>query len=295
MTVFDSNAILLYLAEKTGKFLPPSTPAARGPMLSWLMFIASGIGPFSGQAVHFRHNAPEPVPYAANRYLYEANRHWGIVDTRLAKHRYMLGDDVHARRHGVLGLGAPGAVRARRRRVAEVPERQAAARRDQRAAGRAARARAQGPAHVQDRDGRRGARANFMFPQNVSDAPEALARLRECVPNAAPSRAGSARPHRSRRSRRRPSATRLPGRDRALELHAVREAERQAAARAASRPPASACRTPCSRLRRRASRPRAGRASPSRRRRRASARATPVGSRRNPTDATLMPSSRPIR
>jgi len=91
--VFDSNAILLYLAEKTGKFLPAGTPAARGPMLSWLMFIASGIGPFSGQAVHFRHNAPEAVPYATNRYLYEANRHWGIVNTQLGKTRYMLGDD----------------------------------------------------------------------------------------------------------------------------------------------------------------------------------------------------------
>jgi GST-like protein len=93
VTVFDSNAILLYLAEKTGKFLPPNTPAARGPMLSWLMFIASGVGPFSGQSVHFRHNAPESVPYATNRYLYEANRHWGIVNTQLAEHRYMLGND----------------------------------------------------------------------------------------------------------------------------------------------------------------------------------------------------------
>lgn len=93
VTVFDSNAILLYLGEKTGKFLPPATPAARGPMLSWLMFIASGIGPFSGQAVHFRHHAPEPVPYATHRYLYEANRHWGIVDTRLSTRRYLLGND----------------------------------------------------------------------------------------------------------------------------------------------------------------------------------------------------------
>ena len=91
--VFDSNAILLYLAEKSGKFLPANTPAARGPMLSWLMFIASGIGPFSGQAVHFRHNAPESVPYATNRYLYEANRHWRIVNTQLERNRYMLGDD----------------------------------------------------------------------------------------------------------------------------------------------------------------------------------------------------------
>ena len=92
VTVFDSNAILLYLAEKTGKFLPPNTPAARGPMLSWLMFIASGIGPFSGQAVHFRHHAPTPVPYASNRYSFEADRHWKIIDARLAKHHYMLGD-----------------------------------------------------------------------------------------------------------------------------------------------------------------------------------------------------------
>src|ERR1700754_2135614 len=61
-TVFDSSAILIYLAEKTGRFLPESTPAARGQMLSWMMFIASGVGPFSGQAVHFKHYAPEVIP-----------------------------------------------------------------------------------------------------------------------------------------------------------------------------------------------------------------------------------------
>jgi GST-like protein len=92
VTVFDSNAILLYLAEKTGKFLPANTPAARGQMLSWLMFVATGIGPYSGQAVHFIHYAPEPKDYAVQRYSYEAQRHWGIVDAQLAKHRYMLGD-----------------------------------------------------------------------------------------------------------------------------------------------------------------------------------------------------------
>jgi GSH-dependent disulfide-bond oxidoreductase len=91
-TVFDSNAILLYLAEKSGKFLPENTPAARAQMLSWLMFVASGIGPYSGQAVHFKHHAPEKLPYAVNRYMHEAERHWGIIDARLAKHRYMLGD-----------------------------------------------------------------------------------------------------------------------------------------------------------------------------------------------------------
>src|SRR6266478_2199883 len=89
-TVFDSNAILLYLAEKTGKFLPPA--AARAELLSWLMFVATGIGPYSGQAVHFKHHTPDRLPYAVNRYLHEAERHWGIIDARLAKHRYMLGD-----------------------------------------------------------------------------------------------------------------------------------------------------------------------------------------------------------
>lgn len=91
-TLFDSNAILLYLAEKTGQFLPANTPAARGEMLSWMMFVASGIGPYSGQAVHFRNFAPEPKDYAVNRYTFEALRHWGILDARLAGHRYMLGD-----------------------------------------------------------------------------------------------------------------------------------------------------------------------------------------------------------
>jgi GST-like protein len=90
VTVFDSNAILLYLAEKTGKFLPPAS--ARGELLSWLMFVATGVGPFSGQAVHFKTHAPEKVPYANNRYQFEAERHYGIIDQRLAKRRYVVGD-----------------------------------------------------------------------------------------------------------------------------------------------------------------------------------------------------------
>ncbi|GGC51007.1 glutathione S-transferase family protein [Chelatococcus reniformis] len=91
-TVFDSNAILLYLGEKTGRFMPAATPAARGELFSWLMFVATGIGPYSGQAVHFKHFAPEPKEYAVNRYIYEAKRHYGILDARLAQNRYMLGD-----------------------------------------------------------------------------------------------------------------------------------------------------------------------------------------------------------
>jgi GSH-dependent disulfide-bond oxidoreductase len=92
VTVFDSNAILLYLAEKTGQFLPENTPAVRGELLSWLMFAATGLGPFSGQAVHFKHFAPEQVPYALNRYMYEAERHYGILDQRLDQRQYKVGE-----------------------------------------------------------------------------------------------------------------------------------------------------------------------------------------------------------
>src|SRR5215207_5678681 len=90
--VFDSSAILIYLAEKSGKFLPENTPKARGELLSWMLFVASGVGPYSGQSVHFRNHAPEKLPYAINRYANEAQRHFGILDERLAKQKYMLGD-----------------------------------------------------------------------------------------------------------------------------------------------------------------------------------------------------------
>jgi len=92
VTVFDSHAILLYLAEKTRQFMPENTPKARGELLSWLMFVASGLGPFAGQSVHFRNYAPEKIPYAINRYMYEAQRHFSILNTRLAGRPYMLGD-----------------------------------------------------------------------------------------------------------------------------------------------------------------------------------------------------------
>jgi GSH-dependent disulfide-bond oxidoreductase len=92
VVVFDSNAILLYLAEKTGKFLPPASERNRAELLSWLMFVATGIGPFCGQAVHFKHFAPEQVPYANQRYQFEARRHFKILDERLGANRYILGD-----------------------------------------------------------------------------------------------------------------------------------------------------------------------------------------------------------
>jgi GST-like protein len=90
--VFDSNAILMYLAEKTGKFLPANTPKNRAQLFSWMMFIATGLGPYSGQAVHFKHFAPKDLEYAHNRYQFEANRHYGVLNDHLANSRYMVGD-----------------------------------------------------------------------------------------------------------------------------------------------------------------------------------------------------------
>ena len=92
VTVFDSSAILLYLADKTGKFLPAKTDKARGELLSWMFFVSSGVGPYAGQSVHFRNYAPEKNEYAINRYVYEAQRHFGIINERLANNKYMLGD-----------------------------------------------------------------------------------------------------------------------------------------------------------------------------------------------------------
>ena len=90
--VFDSNAILLYLAEKYDQFLPPAGKANRAELLSWLMFVATGIGPYCGQAVHFKHHAPKPDAYAVNRYDFEAWRHWHIIEAHLATRRYMVAD-----------------------------------------------------------------------------------------------------------------------------------------------------------------------------------------------------------
>lgn len=88
--VFDSTAILLYLAEKTGKFL--GEPEDRGELLSWLMFIATGLGPFSGQAVHFQHAAPAGNDYGANRYRKEIERHYKVLDDHLAGREFVVGD-----------------------------------------------------------------------------------------------------------------------------------------------------------------------------------------------------------
>jgi GST-like protein len=88
--VFDSTAILIYLAEKTGKFL--GTPDDRPELLSWLLFLASGLGPFSGQAVHFQFAAPEGLAYAVNRYRREADRHYQVLNDHLEGRTYIVGE-----------------------------------------------------------------------------------------------------------------------------------------------------------------------------------------------------------
>ena len=90
MTMFESGAILLYLASKTGQFLPTGT-RARFEVLEWLMFQMGGVGPMLGQAHHFRIYAPEKIEYAVNRYTNEARRLYGVMNTRLAKSKYIAG------------------------------------------------------------------------------------------------------------------------------------------------------------------------------------------------------------
>jgi len=90
-SLFESGAILMYLAEKTGKFMP-SEMAARYQVIQWLMFQMGGIGPLLGQAHHFRQYAPEKIPYAIDRYTNEAGRLYGVLERRLAEVEYLAGD-----------------------------------------------------------------------------------------------------------------------------------------------------------------------------------------------------------
>lgn len=82
--IFESGAILIYLAEKTGRFFPEA-PRARYEVLQWLMFQMGGVGPMLGQAHHFRQYAPEEIPYAIERYTNEAARLYGVMDRRLGE------------------------------------------------------------------------------------------------------------------------------------------------------------------------------------------------------------------
>ena len=113
IAVFESGAILIYLAEKTGKLIPagapfgaptlrdakagaasaaPAAPRARYEVLQWLMFQMGGVGPMFGQAHHFRRFAPEKVPYGIERYTKETRRLYGVMDKRLGGAGYLAGD-----------------------------------------------------------------------------------------------------------------------------------------------------------------------------------------------------------
>jgi len=90
ISLFESGAILLYLAGKTGRLLPAGV-AEKYEMLQWLMFQVGSLGPMLGQAHHFRHYAPEPLPYAVERYTREAQRLYGVLNKRLAQSTYVGG------------------------------------------------------------------------------------------------------------------------------------------------------------------------------------------------------------
>jgi GSH-dependent disulfide-bond oxidoreductase len=92
ISVFESGAILIYLAEKTGRFLP-ADPRGRYRTLEWLMFQMGSVGPMLGQAHHFRQYAPETIPYAIQRYTDEAARIYRVIDRRLAESEFIAAAD----------------------------------------------------------------------------------------------------------------------------------------------------------------------------------------------------------
>jgi GST-like protein len=121
ISIFESGAILVYLGEKFGRFLP-SEPRARYDVLQWLMFQMGGIGPMFGQAGHFRRYAPEKIPYAIDRYTNESKRLLRVLDGRLADRPFVAGDYsiadmaifpwVHAVDEALGGFGeTPGVAR----------------------------------------------------------------------------------------------------------------------------------------------------------------------------------------
>ena len=90
VSVFESGAILLYLAEKTGRFIAPDL-RGRTETLEWLFWQMAGLGPMAGQNHHFGHYAPEKIPYAIERYVKETNRLYGVLDRRLSEREYIAG------------------------------------------------------------------------------------------------------------------------------------------------------------------------------------------------------------
>lgn len=170
--VFDSSAILLYLGDKLERFV--GTPADRAELLSWLFFLGTGLGPFSGQAVHFQHAAPEKLPYAINRYRREIERHYRVLDEHMATREYVVGHDYSIadmsawgwldRASRVLpGEGDALAAFPHLRRLFDTVEARPAA----------ARARLVGRDHSFKRDLDEAAR-RALFPSNYPDASDAL-------------------------------------------------------------------------------------------------------------------------
>jgi GST-like protein len=92
ISMFESGAMLIYLASKSGKFLPEDL-AKKWSTLSWLMFQMGGVGPMLGQAHHFLGYAPEKIPYAMDRYRNEANRLYGVIERRLGESEYIACDE----------------------------------------------------------------------------------------------------------------------------------------------------------------------------------------------------------
>lgn len=92
VSLFESGAILLYLADKIGRFIPPAAQVqARAEVLQWLFWQMGGLGPMAGQNHHFSQYAPEKIPYAINRYVNETNRLYGVLNKRLADREFMAG------------------------------------------------------------------------------------------------------------------------------------------------------------------------------------------------------------
>jgi glutathione S-transferase len=139
MALFESGAILIYLAEKTGRLLAPKGSAARYAAIQWLMFQMGGIGPMLGQSHHFRVFAPEKYQYAIDRYTNEAKRLYGVLDRRL-------------------GLSLAALFGASGRRPCRIPERAALVRRRRIAPGGGARAAGADRTFLQDADHRGPAR-----------------------------------------------------------------------------------------------------------------------------------------
>lgn len=119
--VFDSSAILLYLGEKTGQFM--GAPEDKPELLSWLFFIASGLGPFSGQAVHFQYAAPEGNDYAVNRYRREIERHYEVLNQHLVGRDYIVGDEYTLADMSTWGwlIRAPRVMKGAEDALAEYP------------------------------------------------------------------------------------------------------------------------------------------------------------------------------